>query len=129
MGAGGGEGQIGPLSIGERLIARAWASTRAVDALVRVTDTIARALPMNPSDGGGSFSKRTEGWHRGPTLGDWQAPCGCTLAPPPYCSSITPPKEFKRFFSYTSSRRTHFWNRDTFFLSPEGWPGQAPRQA
>ena len=49
--------------------------------------------------------------------------------PTPAAQISLPPKEFKRFFSYTSNRHNHVWNRDTFFPPPRGWPGRAPRLA
>ena len=121
---------MGPLPKGEGLDARAWASARAAGALLGVVGTVAGAPPVNPSDGGGEPRRVWGGVALRPTPG-W--PAGTLRVhpstPTPAAQISLPPKEFKRFFSYTSNRHNHVWNRDTFFPPPRGWPGRAPRLA
>ena len=121
---------MGPLPKGEGLDARAWASARAAGALLGVVGTVAGAPPENPSDGGGEPRRVWGGVALRPHPG---CPTGTLRVhpstPTPAAQISLPPKEFKRFFSYTSNRHNHVWNRDTFFPPPRGWPGRAPRLA
>ena len=121
---------MGPLPKGEGLDARAWASARAAGALLGVVGTVAGAPPVNPSDGGGEPRRVWGGVALRPHPG---CPTGTLRVhpstPTPAAQISLPPKEFKRFFSYTSNRHNHVWNRDTFFPPPRGWPGRAPRLA